>query len=141
MSICIDPEKVLIFVAKDKQNVSIPNFRCVKGNDPRSFSFTIKTTQNDSAGIISTGNAAVNEGFTVGIGFGNPNFVKAGLVSGVVGVGGFSADYNPTVNRVNDGEWHTVLVTWNGKTLKTYIDSVLTLLVHDCSFNAIPPQL
>lgn len=65
--------------------VTIPNFRCVKGNDPRSFSFTIKTTQNDSAGIISTGNAALNEGFTVGIGFGNPKFVKAGLVSGVVG--------------------------------------------------------
>lgn len=129
----------MTFIAKDKKNVPIPNFECVKGNDPRSFLFTIKTTQNASAGIISTGNPAVNEGFTVGIGFGNPTFVNAGLVSGVIGVGGYSADYNPTVNRVNDGKWHTVLVTWNGKTLKTYIDNVLTLLVHDYSFNAIPP--
>lgn len=130
--ICADQGKVLTFVAKSEVDYPIPPpFACVKGNGPRSFSFAIKTTQTDSAGIISTGNHAINEGFTVGIGFGSEDSKTAG----VIGVGGYSADYNPTVNPVNDGEWHTVLVTWNGKTLKTYIDNVLTLLIHDNSFH------
>ena len=38
----------------------------------------------------------------------------------------YNADYNPTTGkRINDGLWHTVLVTYDGTTLIIFVDGIL----------------
>ena len=92
-------------------------FQCVKGNNPRSFSFMIQTKQTTRGVIIETGTwREYATSFTIGIGYG-----AAGTIS-VIGVG---ADYYMTSPAINDNQWHSVMVSWDGTALKIFIDNVL----------------
>jgi hypothetical protein len=45
---------------------------------------------------------------------------------GVIGLSAFSARYfPPTGTVINDGEWHSVVVTYDGATLRIYVDGRL----------------
>ena len=78
----------------------------------------IQTTATGSGGIVSTGANAVYSGFSVGFSIGG--------VNNIIQVYSYSADYRPTTGkRINDGLWHTVLVTYDGTTLSIYVDGRL----------------
>ena len=91
------------------------SLQCIQGNNPRSISFMIQTTTTSCSRILSTGNQYRYQlfGFTI----------KCGLM---LGVSIYNADYNPTTGKIiNDGLWHTVLVTYDGTTLTIFVDGIL----------------
>jgi hypothetical protein len=103
-----------------KKVINLSNvFKCVKGNNPRSISFMIRTTQTSAATIIETGSWSNLNSFTIGIGFRG--------AGGAISVLGYDGDYYMTAPAINDDQWHSVLVSWDGKSLKVFIDNVLTL--------------
>ena len=77
------------------------------------------TTANDWNFILSTGSAVTNNAFGVGFNWG-------GAV-GRIGVDSYNAYYSPTTvsKIINDGLWHTVLITYDGTTLSIYVDGIL----------------
>jgi len=106
-----------------KKVINLSNvFQCVKGNKPRSISFMIRTTQTTTGTIIETGTWGVPWGrsFTIQIGWGDQSFT-----AGVISVVGFGADYYMTSPAINDNQWHSVIVSWDGTALKVFIDNVL----------------
>jgi len=92
----------------------------VKGNNPRSISFDIQTTQSTVGVIFTTGTPSGANDFAVAIGSSNAN------ASGIIGTIGWGMDYTPSGPVINDGYWHSILVTWDGTTLKIYHDNMLT---------------
>ena len=94
----------------------------VQGNNPRSISFMIQTTYTaDCAMILSTGTASNSHAFGVGFSCGDSHNVYNSIQ-----VFSNGADYHPTNGKaVNDGLWHTVLVTYDGTTLSIYVDGIL----------------
>jgi len=52
-----------------------------------------------------------------------------GSTADVIGVIGCAADFIPKSPVISDGQWHSVLVTYNGTTVRIYIDQVLTSVV------------
>jgi len=105
-----------------KRVINLSNvFQCVKGNDPRSFSFMIKTKQkNEQATIIETGSWSTGNSFSIAIGWGGRS-----TNSGTISVIGVNADYSMTSPAINDDQWHSVIVSWDGTTLKIFVDDVL----------------
>ena len=95
------------------------SLQCVQGNNPRSISFMIQTTFTTSGGMIfATGKNQIQQAF--GVGFSN------GDTANIIQVYSQDADYRPTSGKaVNDGIWHTVLVTYDGTTLNIYVDGRL----------------
>ena len=102
-----------------KNVINLSNvFKCVKGNNPRSFSFMIQTNQTNGGAIIETGSWSNLNSFTIGIGL---------KTAGAISVISFDADYHMTSPAINDNQWHSVFVSWDGTALKVFIDNVLTL--------------
>ncbi len=98
------------------------NITCVKGNNPRSVSFDIQTTQRSAGIFIHTGTGgSPRTEFTIGIGI-NQNH---GPTAGVIGVIGWGADYCPNSPFISDGNWHSVLISYDGMTIRIWIDGVL----------------
>ena len=95
--------------------------QCVQGNNPRSISFMIKTTYTaDCAMILSTGTASTSHAF--GIVF-SCDYSRS---YNSIQVFSHNADYHPKTGKViNDGLWHTVLVSYDGTTLSIYVDGIL----------------
>ena len=88
--------------------------QCVQGNNPRSFSFMIQTIYTSYARILSTGNARSYSAFNIE------------FYQGIIRVDVYDAAYfPPTGKAINDGLWHTVLVTYDGSTLSIYVDGIL----------------
>jgi len=118
----------------DGQGKKIPDdIKCVEGNGPRAFAFEIQTIQNQAI-IISTGSVSENKatGFTVamglaaGLGIDQKNFYgMIGILGNGFGIGN-RFDYFPAGPKVNDGKWHSVLISWKKPTLEIYIDDALT---------------
>ena len=95
----------------------------MKGNNPRSVSFDILTSQRSTGVFIRTGTGgSPRTEFTIGIGI-NPNH---GRTAGVIGVIGWGADYCPTSPFISDGNWHAVLISYDGTYIRIWIDGVLT---------------
>ena len=91
----------------------------VQGNNPRSIYFMLQTTVTTDSNILFTGSNPVSNLFGVCINC-------AGVASGILVIdmqGGYY--YRVTGKVVNDGLWHTVLVTYDGTTLSIYVDGKL----------------
>jgi len=95
----------------------------VKGNNPRSVSFDIQTTQRSAAKLINTGTyGGARKAFGLGIGINQ----SLGPTAGVIGVIGWGADFCPFSPFISDGNWHSVLVSYDGTTIRIWIDGVLS---------------
>ena len=93
--------------------------QCVQGNNPRSISFMIQTTSTSASRILYTGSLVNNGDFGVG-------FNGIGATTGYVFVDSHYACYNPNTGKaVNDGLWHTVLITYDGTTISIFVDGRL----------------
>ena len=104
-----------------KDVINLSNvFKCVKGNNPRSISFMIRTTQTTTGVIIETGSWSARNSFSIGIGWGGKNEIP-----GTISVFGNDADNYMTSPVINDDQWHSVIVSWDGTALKIFIDDVL----------------
>ena len=107
----------------------------MKGNNPRSVSFDIQTVQRSTAVFIATGIRGVNrKAFDIGIGL--PNYEQStGSTEGVIGVVGWNADFSPTSPFISDGYWHSVLFSYDGTTLRIWIDGVLSNVATQNTFD------
>ena len=89
--------------------------QCVQGNNPRSISFMIQTTVTSTAYMLSTGSQVASKLF--------------GICINSVGKGALIIDINNiwygNGKVINDGLWHTVLVTYDGTALSIYVDGRL----------------
>ena len=116
-----------------KNVINLSNvFQCVKGNNPRSFSFMVQTSQTTEAAIIETGSWSYMNTFTIGIGW-NGRKTTAGTIC-VFGNGGA---YSMTSPAINDNQWHSVIVSFDGTTLRIFIDNILVCLT--TAFNYVSP--
>ena len=89
--------------------------QCVQGNNPRSISFTIKTTATGCHYILSTGSNAPSAIFSIGF--------SCGDKANVLQIMGYAVEYHPTTGKtINDGVSHSVLVTYDGTTVSIYVD-------------------
>lgn len=87
----------------------------IAGNMPRSYFAWIKTSGGSFQCILSTGTASQSQTF---------NLVLYG--SAKIGVMGYNNDFYPSSGAtITDGIWHLVGATFDGYTLKTYVDGVL----------------
>ena len=95
-------------------------FDCVKGNNSRTISFEICTKDDrDNLPIIATGQSPMG---VFQIVYNCSDVMKRG----VIGLTAYSADYfPPTGTVINDGKWHRVVVTYDGATLRIYVDGLL----------------
>jgi len=87
-------------------------FQPVQGSNPRSISFDMKTLSSGTGPIIHTGTTDVLKAFGI--------FMSSSTVM----VYAWNANFL-TTRVVNDGQWHSVLVTFDGNTLIVYIDGVI----------------
>lgn len=85
-------------------------------NDPRSVSAWVNTTAAVSYNplIVGWGTGGVDGGFVVGIG-----------QSEITVDGFFDKQVIPTDHPVEDGNWHFVVVTYNGSVISAYLDGRL----------------
>lgn len=106
-------------------DLSMWNFG-IAGNAPRTIMAWIKTTDPNYGRILATGQTVVGH---------NPayncqtfNLVHNGSYLGVMGyqsTGNNNCDFYPTTGKViNDGQWHLVLASYDGSTVRTYVDGV-----------------
>ncbi len=86
------------------------------GNAPRTIEAWIKTTQLGLGNIVSWGRRSNNQRNSMAV---------RGNVLGFVGE---LNDYNGTT-VINDGAWHHVAITYDGTTMRFYVDGVLDLAV------------
>jgi len=94
--------------------------QCVQGNNPRSISFMMQTTYTGCSVILSTGSTASSGMFGIGFSCGDVNTGSIQVYSDG------NVQYIPTTGKaINDGLWHTVLVTYDGTTLNIYVDGIL----------------
>ena len=93
--------------------------QCVQGNNPRSISFMIQTTTLTCKYVLSTGQYGVQLGsFIIAI--------SCGSTANIIQIFFYGASYYPTSGQaINDGLWHTVLVTYDGTALSIYVDGRL----------------
>ena len=67
--------------------------------------------------VFATGTYGVAQAFSVCFSYSTP---------GIIAIITYGADYAPTTGKaINDGLWHTVLVTYDGTTLIIYVDGKL----------------
>ena len=86
---------------------------------------TITSTGSGCAMMISTGGS--NQYGSVGVGFCGNNMIR---------VYSNSVWFVPTTGKVvNDGLWHTVLVTYDGTTLNIYVDGILDNTATNWNYN------
>ena len=91
----------------------------VQGNNPRSISFMIQTTVTSDARILYTGSFEVWNYFGICINC-------EGGASGKLVIDSWGGWYFSSTGKiVNDGLWHTVLITYDGTTLSIYVDGRL----------------
>ena len=93
---------------------------CVQGNNPRSISFMIQTTTTSTAVFVSTGSNIYAGSFTIGASFHT-------TYKHVIQIDAYNIGYYPTSTGkvINDGLWHTVLVSYDGTTISIYVDGIL----------------
>ena len=78
----------------------------------------IATISTTFSVILSTGSNVVSKTFAVGFSNGTPQ--------NIIQVYSNSANFQPTSGKtINDGLWHSVLVTYDGTTLNIYVDGRL----------------
>jgi len=78
----------------------------------------IQTTATGRTLIISTGQQAEYQGFQIEFNYDN--------VKNIIGVDSYGHAFCPaTGTAINDGAWHTVLVTFDGTTVRIYVDGRL----------------
>lgn len=82
------------------------------GNAPRTMEAWIKTTQTSIGNIISWGRRSNNQRNTMSV------------RNNVLGFIGESNDFNGNT-VINDGAWHHVAITFDGLTMRLYVDGVL----------------
>ena len=87
-------------------------FECVKGNNARSISFDICTKDDrDNVPIVLTGSESNFEAFQIMCN------------KGIIGVTSCGTDYSNSIGKkINDGEWHRVVVTYDGTSLRIFVD-------------------
>jgi len=104
------------FTSASGDYISVPSGAST-GNSSRSIFAWVKSTSSGTRCILSTGTAANSQAF---------NLVTYG--SNRIGVMGYNYDYYPSTGSVStnifDGAWHYVGVTYDGTTLKTFVDAV-----------------
>jgi len=89
---------------------------CVQGNNPMSISFYLKTTQTSCGTVLFVGSDA---------GYLSVLFNNGGT-SNIIQIYTSNGYYNPTSGtKINDGQWHAVLISYDGTTLYIYVDNVL----------------
>jgi len=121
---------VMSFDGTNNKVIDLSNvFQCVQGNNPRSFSFMIQTTQTNGGAIIETGSYAFKNSFTIAIGWSGWK-----STAGTISVIGHGADYFMTSPAINDNQWHSVIVSWDGTALKIFIDNVLVCFTSAYNF-------
>ena len=92
------------------------------GNAPRSIAFWVKylgSAQKNTSYVnfVFTGTSANSQAFSV---------VSYGGTHGVPGIMGYNNDFYPTTGTaINDDTWHHVAATFDGTTLKMYVDGAL----------------
>lgn len=90
----------------------------------KSIRFKIKTTQTDTAIILSETLGSQNNGSQVHIELGKMVFV---IGQSIVNSPIVRIESNATIN---DGKWHDILITWDGTTnvnsVKMYVDNMIT---------------
>jgi len=81
----------------------------------------IQTTATGTAlSIISTGQQASYQGFQIEFNW------DSGAAKNIIGVDSYGHAYFPaTGTAINDGAWHTVVVTYDGTTIHIYVDGRL----------------
>ena len=95
------------------------SLQCVQGNNPRSFSFMIQTITNTCSKIVSTGSFISKQAFTIG-------FSCDTGTKNIIQIVAYTVAYDPITGKVvNDGLWHSVLVTYDGTTISIYVDGIL----------------
>ena len=91
--------------------------QCVQGNNPRSISFMIKTNAMGCSHILSTGSNVKHQMFAIGF---SCNVYTRNIIQT------YGAELLPNVGKViNDGLWHTVLVSYDETLLSIFVDGVL----------------
>jgi hypothetical protein len=80
----------------------------------------VRTTQTTTGIIIETGSWSSRNSFTIGIGFSDWK-----NTAGAISVFGNKAENYMTSPVINDDQWHSVIVSWDGTALKVFIDDVL----------------
>jgi large repetitive protein len=96
-------------------------------SSPRSAEVWVNTTWNGYRGLVSWGQSNTDQGFTLGMG---PTWI---------GVDGYG-DYH-TINTpypIDDGAWHMLATTFDGRTITVYLDGVELGTTH---FNAAQDTL
>ena len=92
--------------------------QCVQGNNPRSISLMIQTTVTTAASILYTGSNIVTNYFGI--------CINCGAGFGKLLIDSYGAYYTSSTGKaINDGLWHSVLVTYDGTTLNIYVDGIL----------------
>jgi len=110
-------DEVFFFNGKEDSFVDLSStFYCVKGNDARSIAFDICTTDNrDNVPIIGTGSISYFGAFQI-------MYNKQGIIK----LTSYNADYSNSIGKkINDGIWHSVVVTYDKATLRIYEDGLL----------------
>ena len=108
----------------------------VQGNNPRSFSFMIQTISTSDMGILITGGTAPPVGYSH---YFEIEFCATGqlkLVS-LQGSTGPLYDSGCVGTALNDNNWHTVLVTYDGSILTLYEDSSISQYATSLTINTI----
>ena len=107
------------------------SLQSVQGNNPRSISFMIQTSLSGCHNILTTGSGSNNlDAFGIEISC-------DGSDNNAIELNGSGAVYIPTTGKVvNDGLWHTVLVTYDGTTLSIYVDGILDNLATNWSYGS-----
>ncbi|MCF7567638.1 LamG domain-containing protein [Sabulilitoribacter arenilitoris] len=93
--------------------ITIEGYNGITGNNPRTVSAWIKTTNTARQGVATWGNSGT---------FSRNTFVVNG--NGTVRFEYQGGGQNST-GKVNDGEWHHIAYTYDGADIKVYIDAVL----------------
>ncbi|GAA3561869.1 LamG-like jellyroll fold domain-containing protein [Snuella lapsa] len=107
----------------DGSGLTINGYNGITGNNPRTVAVWVKTSNTARQGVATWGNSGT---------FSRNTFVING--NGTVRFEFQGGGYN-SPSSVNDGAWHHIAYTYDGQSLKIYIDGVVDLSVSESRVN------
>lgn len=107
----VGPEQKGLYFDGTGDYVSIP-FGKLTGNATRTIELKFWTLSSTNSQLLSWGVAAANELSSIGI------------FSSQIGYAGYTNDLLYSISGYNDGNWHTLSVTFNGTTMYLHLDGV-----------------